>query len=274
LVSNKSQTLTFNQLGGDDVDGLHFLGPIRGVKPISPNGLSTLNPALLSNPEVMAGMISYNYTLNNQGLSSNVSCSYQPTSPLVFASSNNTLTYNVPSCRAIGQASIFLTGVPWFQTVLGSNTLIFWACQSAPNTTQAPFYSIYLRGIGGGYEHNIGNITCVVSPLRPAIFPVTYHSSGRVFSAGAILPANESAISSPSPFSLLVNQTLVAFGGLISASQNSASNLAAEMVITFGMKSFKLKPYEYSDKYLRLFEQLIQGILEYEVCLLVDTFFT
>jgi hypothetical protein len=82
-ISNNSQSLTFSQLGNDD--GLHFLGSIRGVLPIGPNGVpafNTLDPSPLSDTEKMAGMISYNYTLNHQGLDSSVSCSYQPESPI------------------------------------------------------------------------------------------------------------------------------------------------------------------------------------------------
>ena len=267
LVSNNSQSLTFSQLGADD--GLHFLGSIRGVLPIGPNGVpafNTLSPSPLSDPVKMAGMRSYIYTLNHQGLTSKVSCSYQSTSPIVWSNTSDIVRYNVPSCRGLGGSSI-LTDVPSFASVLGKNTLMYWACQSAPNNTQAPSYNIYLVGYLGGYGANIGNITCTVAPVQPAVFPVTYESKPRIFSAGAVLSANESAGTySPTAFSVLANYTLIALGGVISQGQNFDSNLVAESIITFGVKSFGLEPYARNDEYLRLYEQMIQGIIEYQVC--------
>ena len=273
LVSNNSESLTFSQLGADD--GLHFLGSIRGVLPMGPNGVpafDTLDPSPLSNPKTMAGVASYVYTLNHQGLTSKVSCDYQPTTPIEYgaASPNSTdvLLYNVPSCRAIGQTSI-LTGVPSFKSVNGNNTLMFWACQQ--NSTQGASYSVYLVGYRGSYEENFGNITCTVAPIQPATFPVTYQSSSRTFSAGTALPASGSV--TPSAFSLLANYTLIGLGGVISEAQNFDSNLVAESVITFGVKSFALDPYSRNSTYLRLYEQMIQGILEYEVCPVGDSSF-
>jgi len=263
LVSNNSQSLTFSQLGADD--GLHFLGSIRGVLPLGPNGVpafNTLKPSPLSDPVMMAGMRSYVYTLNHQGLTSKVSCSYEPTGPIVFSNSTDSLRYNVPSCRALGGNSI-LTNVPSFSSPLGRNNLMYWACQSA-DTTQAPSYSIYLFGYLGSYEKNFGNITCTVDPIHPAVFPVEYQSTARVFSAGAALSQNASATYSPNAFSVLANYSLIGLGGVISEGQNSDSNLVAESVITFGVKSFNLDPYVRNDQYLRLFEQMIQGIIEYE----------
>jgi len=270
IISNNSQSLTFSQLGGKD--GLHFLGSIRGVLPMGPDGVpafDTLGHSPFSSSEIVAGMRAYNYTLNHQGLASNISCSYQTTSPITYltsnATGNATVSYNVPSCGAIGQTRV-LTDVPFLRSVYGNNTLMYWACQSAPNNTQPTTYTIYLRGVQGGYEGGIGNITCSVSPIQPATFPVTYQSTSRVFNAGDPLAANESAIYSPSAFSLLANYSLIGLGGVISQGQNFDSNLVAESVITFGVKSFGLKPYQKDSAYLRLYERMIQGILEYEVC--------
>ena len=219
--------------------------------------------------------ISYNYTLNYQGLFSNVNCSYQPTSPIKhMSSSNDSVTYNVPSCAALGEASI-LTNISSFKSVLGTNTLMSWACQSAPINTQPPSYSIYLKFLGfrGGYEQDMGNITCTVSPIQPAIFPVMYQSSRRIFSVGDALSSNVLVAGPPPAFSLLLNYTLIALGSVISQGQNFDSNLVAESVITLGLKSFGLQPYAQNSTYLQLYERMIQGILEYEVCPVCDIFF-
>ena len=271
LVSDNSQTLTFSQLGADD--GLHFLGSIRGVLPIGPNGVqATLNNSLeyspLSDPAISPGIISYDYTFNHQGLASNISCNYEPTTPIEYGQlSTFTLEYDVPSCAALGQSDI-LTGVESFNVswIPTTNTLMYWACQSAANDTQSPSYSIYLFGFLNSYAEIIGNITCTVSPMQPATYPVTYQSTAGIFSVGDVLPSNESATYSPSAYSFLVNYTYIALGGVISEGQNFDSNLVAESVITFGVKDFGLAPYQRNDTYLKLYENMIQGILEYEVC--------
>jgi len=268
IITNNSQSLTFSQLGNKD--GLHFLGSIRGVLPMGPNGVpafDTLGHSPFSNSETVAGMRAYNYTLNHQGLASNISCSYQTTSPIAFAASaatsNATVTYNVPSCGAIGQARFM--NLSSLTSVYGANTLMYWACQSA-NNTQPPSYTVYLRGVRGGYSDSVGNITCSISPIKPAPFPVTYRSTSNVFTAGSPLSANEPASSPPTAFSLISNYSFVGMGGVISQGQNFDSNLVAESVITYGVKSFGLQPYQKDSTYLRLYERMIQGILEYEVC--------
>jgi hypothetical protein len=43
------------------------------------------------------------------------------------------------------------------------------------------------------------------------------------------------------------------------------ANLVAESVITYGVKNFNLPPYNQNPEYLRLYEAMIQGILDYEV---------
>ena len=279
LASDNSQTLTFSQL--DANNGIHFLGPIRGVLPIGPNGVpSTLNNSLVepfpfSDPEILAGITSYNYTFNHQGLASNVSCSYQPTTPIQAGYiANFTLQYDVPSCAALGETMI-LTNITSFHlpVVPDTNYLMYWACQSPTNDTQALSYVIYLSGPVNGYFNNTGNITCTVSPMQPAIYSVTYHSTTDTFFAGAALPANEPAAYSPSAFSSLVNYTFIGLGSVLEEGQNFDSNLVAESVITFGVKSFGLAPYVRNDTFLRLYEQMIQGILEYEVCPFDDLFF-
>ena len=109
------------------------------------------------------------------------------------------------------------------------------------------------------YDPPIRNITCTVSP-QSAIFPVMYKSTTRLFST------YEPIVSSPIAVSTTINDALVALGGIIAEAQNFQANLVPESVITFAVKSFGQPPQQSSPQYLRLFEQMIQGILEYEVC--------
>lgn len=265
LTPGGSEVLTFSQLGG-----LHFVRPTRGVLPIGPNGIRTLNNTLdyspLTDPDIWPGIIAYNYTFDHQGLAANVSCSYETTTPIDFdVSANYTLQYDA-SCDALGQTEIMpgtdSFSVPWNDL---TSTLMYWACESPANNTAEPTYSIYLFGYLNGYTNNTGNITCTVSPMLPALYPVTFQSSTDVFSVGDVLPANETGTYLPWS-SYIANYTFLGLGNAIYDGQNYDSNVLAELVVTFGVQSFGLEPYVRNDTYLQLYEQLIQGILEYEVC--------
>ena len=261
MISNNSEALALSQLGARD--GLRFLGPIRGILPIGPNGVPAFNTLERSvfekNP---AGMISYNYTLDHQGFSSGITCNYDSDSPIGFSPvPNNTLmvSYNA-TCSDHGLADV-LTNVDQFPTPNTNNTLTFWSCKSVPTGNGPdPTYYIYLRG-RLNYAKSIGNITCSLSPIRPAVFPVRYQSSPGIFSAQA--PTTNFTNAYPA----LIERVLVGLGGLIQQAQNLQVNLVAESVITFGVKAFRLQPYEQHPQYLRLYEAMIQGIIEYEVCL-------
>lgn len=259
LVTNNTQSLTFSQLGAED--GLHFLGPIRGLLPIGPNGVpafNTLAPSPFSKPEVVAGMTSYSYTLNHQGLKSNVSCSYAQTNPFVvgalFPGYGGAIQYNA-SCASLGGAEV-LTNVLSLHSTYGNNTLVYWACQSVVNGVPVASYTVYLTGYNF-YKSEIGNIICTVNPVQAAIFPVTYQSAARIFTTAG------PTIAAPIAFSTHINNALIGLGDIISEGQNFQSNQVAESVFTFGVKSFGVLPQQ-SFLYLQLFEQMIQGILEYE----------
>jgi hypothetical protein len=260
LISNNSQTLAFSQLGAKD--GMHFLGPIRGVLPIGPNGVPAFNMLQPSPFDTnAAAMISYNYTLNHQGFASKVGCIYDTQSPIRYtAVPNNTnlLAYNA-TCSGLGLAEV-LTNVTDFVVPNTQNTLTFWACQSVPTGEEKLAYYIYLRG-RQFYETAIGNITCTLSPISPAIFPVMYQSAPGIFSS------NEPTSNFSNTFPRIIEHALVALGAVVSEGQNSQANMVAESVITFGVKAFQLLPYQKTEQYLRLYEAMIQGIVEYEVCL-------
>jgi len=263
LISNNSQSLSFSQLGSRD--GLHFLGPIRGVLPIGPNGVpafNTLGPSPFSDNETTAGIISYNYTLEHQGLTSEISCNYADESPIRFSAVPGVdapwvLQYN-GTCE--GEVDV-LTDVVTFVAPNANNTLGFWACQSPSAVGESPTYSIYLRGKGmpGSYQDSIGNITCTVSSILPATYPLTYQSLPRIFSTKGSI-ANSTQV-----YPRFIEYALIGLGGVIHQAQNFQANLVAESVITFGIKSFGLPPYQQDPKYLELYQSMIQGILEYEV---------
>ncbi len=210
-------------------------------------------------------MLSYSYTLEHQGLVSNISCIYDTTSPVAFAPLNDSTVAMQYSGVCDGKVDV-LTNVLSFLIPIGNSTLGYWACKSPPNGSEDPSYFIYLRG-RSFYGAAIGNITCTVSPIKPAIFPVTYHSGPRIFSLG------ERTSVSPATYPRSIERTLVALGSIIQTSQNYQSNLVAESVITFGVKSFGLPPYIQNPQYLRLYEAMIQGMLEYQVCSSCELFF-
>jgi len=230
--------------------------------PIGPDGVptfDTLEPSPLSNSEIKAGIISYNYTLDHQGFAAGVSCSYGPVCNVAVTAlvpnSSVAVEYNA-SCASLGGTEISVDATP-LRSVNSNNSLVYWPCQSASNETEAPSYSIYLCG-RNFYKGPFGNITCTVSP-QTAIFPVKFQSTSSIFSA------REARAFSPIAVSTIINDSLVGLGGVIAEGQNFQANLVAESVITFAVKSFNLPPYEPSPDFLRLFERMIQGILEYEV---------
>jgi hypothetical protein len=261
LISSNTEALSLSQLGAED--GLRFLGPIRGVLPIGPNGVpafNTLKPSVFEkNP---AGMISYNYTVDLQGLHSNITCKYDTVSPIGFsASPGNTLmvSYNA-NCSDHGLADV-LTNVIQLTTPNGNNTLTSWSCKSVQTENGPdPTYYIYLRG-RVNYQASIGNITCALSPIQPAVFPVTYQTSPGTFSS------QEPTATFTNAFPTLIERVLAALAGVIREAQSIESNLVAESVFTFGVKAFHLPPYQRNDQYLHLYEAMLQGMIEYQVCL-------
>jgi hypothetical protein len=266
LFSNNSQGVILGQLGANS--SLHFSGPVRGVLPICPNSLPSLDPlnrvkpSLLSDAKTNAPILSYNYTLNHQGLASNISCIYDPESPISFSAvPNNTLLMEANgSCNGIGLANIWKNTSSMILPNTNS-TLTFWACKSIPTVEQNPAYYIYLRG-RIFYSSAIGNITCTVFPIQPALFPVTYQSSTGIFSTQERITTLQPA----SLFSEFIEQSIIELAGLVSQSQTLAANLVVESVIKLGVQSLRLPPYAQNSQYLPLYAAMIQGILVDQVC--------
>lgn len=219
-------------------------------------------------------MVSYDYTLEQQGLTSNVSCKFLPGTNLFHgkvsslipgdaATAAVAVQYNL-TCSDYGQLEV-LTNVPYFPSTYGNNTLVYWACQSASNVMPTNSYSIYLAGVGNahGYNATFGSMNCSVQPIQTAIIPVKYNSTTNIFSAAQPAPESSQNIT----FSSLLTHALTGLGEIVSEGQNFETNLVAESVLTFAYKSFNVPVNDIQNpNYLRLFEQIIQGILEYEVC--------
>ena len=260
LLSNNSESLILGELGLSP--SLRFLGPTRGVLPIGPNGipgLGSLKPSPLSDAENNAAIHSYNYTFDQQGLTSNTSCIYAPQSPIIFSpvSNDTSAVWVNGSCNEIGLTDV----VTYYSTPDTNGTLALWACESIPTGEQYPAYYIYLRG-RGDYATTIGNISCTVSPIQPAVFPVTYQSSTGFFTTEEQITASAPA----EIFSDLIEDAIWVFQALLQQAQTVSVNLVAALVQELGVQDFKLPQDEQNEQYLRLYQAMIQGILVDEVC--------
>jgi len=214
-ISNHSESLDLGQLGANSSH--HFLGPVHGVLPTGPNGLAafnTLQASPLDDAQARAVILSYNYTPDHQGLASNVSCIYDTQSPVMASRvPNNTYVLGVDG-TCDGLVHVFANETP-ILTPNTDNTLMFWACMSTPAGGEDPVYYIYLRG-RERYATAIGNITCTVSPTRPAIFPVMYQSKADIFSTkelvGTSKPGNIT--------SMIIMRALAELGDIVLQSQS------------------------------------------------------
>jgi len=193
----------------------------------------------------------YNYTLELQGISSNVTCAYNPDSPVALTIPLTDIWQFAGACTPPEQ-DLYLNTTT-FVSLASNNSLAFWACLAEPTDS----YNLYFRGYSN-YKTEIGNITCTLSPIRPTVFPLTYTGLSDIFTTQAPIataPSSSSQIGSP-----MVNS----LGSIVWEAQDVQSNLFAESIITAGVKSFVLPPETQSAGYLRLYEAMIQGILDYE----------
>ena len=146
--------------------------------PIGPNGIpafKTLSPSPFTRFAEDTFLL-YNYSLNLQGISNNVSCSYVTDSPVNFSLSFAPTAYVWQFNGTCPPGQDFLGTTAW-ATIPSNNTLGFWACETA---TSGNAYNMYLRGIKN-YYRSIGNITCIVQPVQPAIFKLDYTGTAGVF---------------------------------------------------------------------------------------------
>ncbi|KDQ53318.1 hypothetical protein JAAARDRAFT_197483 [Jaapia argillacea MUCL 33604] len=252
-IPENDNAVTFNQLGG-----LRFFGPVRGVLPTGPLGVSVLdNLPFSSSLEKELEIAQYfGYTVDLQGLASTVTCSYETESPIsVFTNKTSNLLQVNATCPP-GQDILGNPTYPSF--IQGSEYLGFYACNGS-SREGAGTYHLYFRGYGN-YKGSIGNASCLVSSAHHATYEVTYASASSLFLA---LPS-----SSPSPSNgslILIDSAVRALGELVWNAQWLEFNSVAESIVTFAVKDFGLQEYASGDQNMRILEAMVQGVLEYEV---------
>ncbi|KAJ2926510.1 hypothetical protein H1R20_g10572, partial [Candolleomyces eurysporus] len=263
-----NETSSLNQLGGEGT--VRFRGSVKGVLPIGPNGVPAFN-ALQTSPDPFADddirrrMVSYNYTLNHQGFASNISCFYDDTSPIRYRNIMNINTTlfisSSGSCDPAAGLQDVLQDVPNYTMLDSNNTMTYWACKQIPQPgSLEPTYFVYLRG-RMRYESSIGNITCRISPMRAQEYLVTYHSVPGYFTTSRALVAQPPQ---KPTFAWYIEWGLVGLGNAIWEGQNWSANLVAEAVFSLGAKKLNLVTRERNPIYLKMYEAMIQGMLEYE----------
>ena len=198
----------------------------------------------------------YTYTLHQQGIESNISCSYNSQSPVqVYPSDQDpvgTVQFN-GTCD--GQDDV-VPNATTFASLNSNNGLTFWACKSPTNSSSSS-YLLHLRGLQN-YAESIGNITCTAS-IQPAILKVKYDSYLGRFRSHHIIET------SPVTFSRFIDQAVGELGTIIADAQNQELNLVADSVTALGVGYFGLPADGQHTEYLKLYEGMLQGILEYEV---------
>jgi hypothetical protein len=262
LTAKNSKIFDFSQFG--PTNGPKFLEPVRGVLPIGRNGFfNTLQSSPLSDQRKLSGILSYNYTLENQGFSTNVSCEYDERSPVVtlfpltagVGGSQYFGTTYTGNCTPSGLINVVSN---LYTATYSTNSLSFWTCKSPPSSSQASSYYIYLRGLGI-YGAQIGNITCTIPPIQSAIYEVMYQSNPDLFSSTEPIQLDATT------YTHFIDQYVQAFGQIIANAQNQKANQIAELVGSLGVISFKLSLSERNSTYLRLYEAMIQGMMQYTV---------
>jgi len=238
----------------------HFigLGPLYGVVPRGPgiDGSDTLQPSPFS--DAKAVMLSYNYTLDLQGLACNVSCIYDSHTPIrnMAVPGNDLMAYN-GSCD--GLSDVFGDG-SYFE-INSEYPQKFWACKSVQAGGEDPAYYIYLTR-PSVYD----NITCTVSPIQPARFPVIYQSNTGVFSTN---PSEAIATSELTDvFSKIIESAITIVGVVIAKAQTPYSNMftdsVTDSIADASTQSWFLHKTK-EEKILLLYAAMIQGIFANQV---------
>jgi hypothetical protein len=253
---NQSQTSrAFNQLGG-----VQFAAPIRGVLPMGPDGVpgfNRLNSLSSLDAHALAKSASYSYNLELQGIESQIACHYDTESPVNFTQPFDGVYQVIGSCPngipALGDTAFF--------TILSTRALGFWACgvgQPDPRDNSFQSYNLYFRGLNI-FNSTIANITCTLG-TQSAGYSVTFLKQSAAFVTSP-LPGQ-----SPAVFpSHLIKQSVQAIGSVVSEAQGSITNAVAEAVITLGSKYFGLPLGRRDDMYPKLFGYIVQGMIEYQV---------
>lgn len=243
--------------------------------PVGPNGILAFNNVLEEHSntpfssDATALHPSYNYTLDLQGLSSNVTCAYpdpgteSPVKLSALDTEQLIYGYNATCPPSSDGSRPLLWNVSYYDIGITDHGLISWTCQMAENS-----YTLYLRGLNT-YATKVGNITCTISSIQPTMFPLTY--TGQLDSFTAQSARSYSPTLNPITQQLATNM-LPTIGNAVWESQSLESNAIAESIITLGIKALNQAPYTLDRDTLKLYEQMIQGILDYEVSLVYCPF--
>jgi hypothetical protein len=198
----------------------------------------------------------YTYTLHQQGIASNISCSRASQSPVQVYPSDQGVVGTVQfNGTCDGQDDVFPNATT-FTSLNSNNSLTFWACKSPTNSSSLS-YLLYLRGLQN-YAESIGNMTCTAS-IQPAILPVTYDSDFDIFRSHDVIEP------SPATFSGFIDRAVGELGTLVADAQTQELNLVADSVTALGVRYFGYPADGQQDEYLGLYEAMLQGILEYKV---------
>jgi hypothetical protein len=229
------------------------LNGVHAFDTVNSSQLEDLIPTFQNNSDANYFFPFYIYTLDQQGITSNISCNYDPQSPVQVYPSDQGVDGTVQFNGTCDGQNVALPNMNTFTSLNSNNSLTFWACRS----TNTSSYLLYLRGLQN-YAESIGNITCTAS-IQPAILKVEYDSYFGVFRSQNVTET------SPTTFSGFIDRAVGELGTLIADAQTPQLNLVADSVTALGVRYRGLPADGQQAEYLRLYEAMLQGILEYEV---------
>ncbi|KAJ2921295.1 hypothetical protein H1R20_g15801, partial [Candolleomyces eurysporus] len=261
LSLNENPALIPRQVTVDEP--VQVLGSIRGILPIGPIGFRGFDLDQWTDSPLQNAYI---YTLNQQGLDINIRCAQSDDSPIRYQAISNINTTRIIATSGVCDAGQGLeNAIPSsfinYPTLNTHYTLTFWACKNTSHTvdSEGPAFYLYFRG-RMSYADSIGNITCALSSFRSSDYAVTYHSSGRYFSAERAV-ATQTARETHPPF---LTDIVTQFGTLVWNSQTWSGHPLEASLSELGVKLFDLSPFSKpDDRRLRLLEAISQGLLEF-----------
>jgi len=199
--------------------------------------------------------LSHNYTLELQGVSNNVTCAYTSYANVTFIG-----IYDWTVSGICQQPTETFLNPPAYAVSPSNHTLGFWACRRSPTGQSYNMsYDLFLRGTNH-YESNIGNVTCTISSTQ-VVVSLTYSSH-----LGAFTTQRHSSTSLKNNTKLM-DTAVQGVGDVLWKAQSRETNLVGDMMVGLAGGFLKLPTHAEDTRYLRLFEAVIQGILDHQVCI-------